>query len=200
MTLAPGAATAGAVHTAKLSDASLFLWPMGFAAGFVLLGLMLVGGGGKKAGRGVLFAAGCVICVGSVVTGCGGGGGGSGGGPVPSTTTLTTSNSRVPFQSPITFTAMVNAAGNPGGTVQLYDNGQVYGNAGTLTGGVATFLTTNLPIGVHNISAKYSGDAKTLPSSSSTISQMALGSIQLQITATANGGTPHPADFTVELN
>jgi Bacterial Ig-like domain (group 3) len=164
----------------------------------LLLSLMLVGAG-SEGRKGIQFAAGCALCAGSIVTGCGGGSS-SAGGPVPSTLTLTTSNNRVPFQNPITFTSTVSAKGNPGGTVQLYDNGQTYGNPGTVTSGIATFLTTNLPIGVHNISAKYSGDANTLPSSSTVITQMVLGSIPLQITASASGGAAHPADFTVVLN
>jgi hypothetical protein len=200
MTLAPTASAAGTVHTGEVLGPLHALWQLEFAAGIVLLSLLLAGGGGSKARRAVLFTASCVLCVSNVISGCGGGGGGGGGGPVPSTVTLTTSNNRVPFQNPITFTATVSAKGNPSGTVQLYDNGQTYGNPSILTAGVATILTTNLPIGVHNISATYSGDTNTLPSASSVISQMVLGSIPLQITATVSGGVAHPADFTVVLN
>jgi subtilase family serine protease len=198
LTMAPSATTAGAVHTAGVFDRRHAQWRMELAAGVLLLSLMLVGAG-SEGRRGIQFAAGCALCAGSIVTGCGGGSS-SAGGPVPSTLTLTTSNNRVPFQNPITFTSTVSAKGNPGGTVQLYDNEQTYGNPGTVTSGIATFLTTNLPIGVHNISAKYSGDANTLPSSSTVITQMVLGSIPLQITASASGGAAHPADFTVVLN
>jgi Pro-kumamolisin, activation domain/Bacterial Ig-like domain (group 3) len=198
LTLAPGAAT-GVLHTAGIVAPSQSLWKVELAVGLLLLGFMVAGADGSNGGRGALFAGGCLLCVSSIVTGCGGGGGG-GGGPVLSTTTLTTTNNRATFQTPITFTATVSAPVNPGGTVQLYDNEQTYGNAGTLTAGVATFLTTNLPIGVHTISAKYSGDSNTLPSSSSAINQMVLGTIQLQVTATANGGIAHPADFIVVLN
>ncbi len=200
LTLAPSTITARAVNTVGVLAPSQSLWKMGLAAGLLLLGIMLAGAGGSKEGQEFLFAAGCLLCVSSIVTGCGGGGDGGGGGPVSSTTTLATSNNRVSFQTPITFTATVSARGNPGGTVQLYDNGQIYGNPGTLTAGVATFLTTNLPIGIHTISAKYSGDTNTLPSASSAINQMVLGTIQLQVTATANGGVSHVANFTVVLN
>lgn len=84
--------------------------------------------------------------------------------------------------------------------MQLYDNGGLYGNPGTLTGATVSFLTTNLPIGIHNIKAVYSGDAHTQLSTSSAISQMILGSIPLQITATAAGGNSHTANFTLVLN
>jgi hypothetical protein len=198
LTMAPSGTTAGALHRAEVLRPRYALWRMELAAGVLLLGLMLVGGGSEGRKR-IRFVAGCALCVGNIVTGCGGGSS-SAGGPAPSTLTLTTSNNRIPVQNPITFTATVSAKGNPGGTVQLYDNGQTYGSPGTVTGGIATFLTTNLPIGVHNISAKYSGDANTLPSSSSVITQMVLGSIPLQITASANGGATHPADFTLVLN
>jgi hypothetical protein len=200
MTLAPSTTAAGAMRTAKAFERRNEPWKVELAAGMLLLGMLLAGGGGSKRGRGMLFATGWVLCVSSIVTGCGGGGGGGGGGPVPSTTTLMTSNNRAAFQSPITFTVTVSASGSPGGTVQLFDNGQTYGSPGTLTGGSVSFLTTNLPIGIHNISAQYSGDANTKPSSSSVISQMVLGSAALQITATANGGSSHPATFTVVLN
>jgi hypothetical protein len=198
LTMAPSATAGGSVHTAEVLGRRHALWRVELAAGVLLLSLMFVDGG-SEGGKGILLVAGLLLCVGRLVTGCGGGSS-SAAGPVPSTLTLTSSNNRVPFQNPITFTVMVGAKGNPGGAVQLYDNGQTYGNPGTVTGGIATFLTTNLPIGVHNISANYSGDANTLPSSSSVISQMVLGSIPLQITAAANGGAPHPAEFTVVLD
>jgi hypothetical protein len=198
LTMAPSGATAGGVHTAEVPGPRRAPWRMELAVAAWLLSLVLAGGGslGRK---NILLAAGFVLCLGSIVTGCGGGSSNAGG-PVPSTLALMSSSNRVLFQNPITFTVTVSAKGNPAGTVQLYDNGQTYGNPGTVTGGVATFLTTNLPIGVHNISAKYSGDANTLPSSSAVITQMVLGSIPLQITASASGGAAHTADFTVILN
>ena len=198
MTLAPGTATAGAVHTALVLRPRGNLWRMELAAAIVLLSLTSGGAGGNRRAIGILLAASCALFVSGIVAGCGGGGGG-GGGQVASTTTLTTSSGRVAFQTPVSFMVTVSASGSPGGTVQLYDNGQTYGNAATLNAGNVTFVTTNLPIGIHSISARYSGDAHTLPSTSAAISQMVLGNVPLQITAAANGGNAHSANFTLVL-
>lgn len=99
MMLSPVTAMAEAVHTAEFGPRNVH-WKMELVAGILLLSLMLTGVGGSKGGKGILFAAGCVLCVCSIVTGCGAGGGG---GPVPSTTMLTTSNNRVTFQTPLTY-------------------------------------------------------------------------------------------------
>ena len=86
------------------------------------------------------------------------------------------------------------------GSVQLIDNGQVYGNQGSVNSGIATFFTTNLPIGLHNMTAHYLGDANTQPSTSPMINQVVLGQTPLQITAASTSGIMHPVDFSVVVN
>lgn len=70
-----------------------------------------------------------------------------------STTTI------APYGQTITFTATILASqGTPTGTITFMDSGAVLGT-GTLSGGVATFSTNSLGVGVHWIQASYGGDA-----------------------------------------
>ena len=135
--------------------------------------------------------------------GCGGGSGGGGGGgsnPVPSTTIISSSNLKVPAQSPVTFNVTVSSPGSPTGKVQLYVNGQVFGTAASLNAGSVVFASDALPTGLNVITAKYQGDANTLGSTSAPISQVITGTVALQITAAASGGASHTADFNVTVN
>jgi hypothetical protein len=87
---------------------------------------------------------------------------------------LASSAASVGVGSPVTFTATVSsAAGTPSGSVTFY-NGTTSLGSGTLALGVATFTTTNLPVGGLSITAVYSGDSNfsTLTSSALTESVM----------------------------
>jgi hypothetical protein len=146
-----------------------------------------------------VIASGWMLCATSLFLGCGGGGGSSGGGgKVSSTTTLKSTNLHANYQTPVTFNAAINASSTPTGTVQLLDNGQIY-SSGTVSAGIATFTTTTLPIGIHVITAQYSGDANTYPSNSASIPQVIAGSVQLQITA-ASAASTHTANVTVAVD
>ncbi len=61
----------------------------------------------------------------------------------------------------MTFTATVSAnspgSGTPTGTVTFMDGSTSLGT-GTLSGGVATFSISTLPVGSHSITGVYSGD------------------------------------------
>ncbi len=192
--------TAAAVKTANASGNGGALWGGGFGVGLLLLGFFAFGSGGTRNGRSYLIACGLLLCVGSVVWGCGGGGGG-GGGPVSTTTTITSSNLRVGFGTGVTFTVTVrpNGSATPSGPVQLYDNGQTYGSAVNVSAGIATFLAATLPVGEHNLTAHYLGDANTLGSTSAPIAQAITGTVGLQISGTSSGIT-QTADFSVAVN
>ena len=101
----------------------------------------------------------------------------------------------------VTFTVTVTPSGaaTPSGAVQLYDNGQAYGSAANVSAGIATFFSTNLPVGVHNITADYRGDANTQPSTSTSIMQVITGTTALQISGNASGIT-ETADVIVMVN
>jgi hypothetical protein len=156
-----------------------------FGAGFLSLCLLAMAVGGGNKGRNYLLAAGLVVGVAAAVWGCGGGAGG--GGQFSTTTTIVSNSIKVPFGTPVTFTVTVkpNGAVTPSGMVQLYDNGQMYLSSVAVSGGVATFLAASLPIGVHNLSASYLGDAHTLPSQSAPIQQAITGQTSVQITGTS---------------
>ena len=75
----------------------------------------------------------------------------------------------------MTFTATVTVqapgAGTPTGTVTFMDGATTLGT-GTLNGaGVATFTTTGLSVGHHNITAIYGGDASFNGSTSNAVDQ-----------------------------
>jgi Bacterial Ig-like domain (group 3) len=111
------------------------------------------------------------------------------------------SNLKVVFGQAVTFTVTVTPSGaaTPSGAVQLYDNGQPYGSAANVSAGIATFFSTNLPVGVHSITADYRGDVNTLSSTSAPIMQVITGTTALQVSGTANGIT-ETADVTVMVN
>jgi subtilase family serine protease len=206
LNLTVASTAASVVKTASASPAANghALWGFGFASAFLLLCLsgMAAGAATGRDSRNFFLACGFVLAVASAVVGCGGGGGGGGaGGPVSTTTTIVSSNLHVGFGTPVTFTVTVTPQGNatPSGLVQLYDNGQAFGAATSVGAGIASFLATNLPVGIHNFTAKYGGDANTRASTSGTIAQGITGTIGLQITGASNGLT-QTADFQVVVN
>jgi hypothetical protein len=78
-----------------------------------------------------------------------------------SATAVTSSQNPSNFGQSVTFTATVVAvapgAGTATGTVTFLDGGSSIGN-GTLSGGVATFVTSALATGNHTITTSYGGD------------------------------------------
>ena len=125
------------------------------------------------------------------------------------TVTLTSSANPATFGTLLTFTAgATSPAGALTGTVNFEDGGVTIGSGALSSTGVASFSTTTLSAGTHNIVAAYQGDANDQPASSSTLvqvvertSSVTVASSQnplltlapVTITATvANGGTTTP--------
>lgn len=79
----------------------------------------------------------------------------------------------------VTFTAtVISTAGTPTGTVQFKDGGTNLGSPQTLNGsGVATFSTSSLVVGLHTITADYSGDGNFLASTGTLSGGQQVGSI-----------------------
>jgi hypothetical protein len=77
----------------------------------------------------------------------------------PTTVTVTSSGNPSPYLGSVTFTATVtpSTSGTPTGTVTFKEGSTVLGT-GTLSGNMAMFTTDSLAIGVHPITAVYSGD------------------------------------------
>jgi len=78
-----------------------------------------------------------------------------------STTTVSSSSSPTVYGQSVTFTATVAAvspsAGTPSGVVTFTIDGNTI-VAPTLIGGIASYITSSLPVGTHTVAVTYSGD------------------------------------------
>ena len=120
------------------------------------------------------------------------------------TTTLASSANPSTFGQNVTLTATV-AGQSPSGTVTFMEGAAMLGT-GTMTAGVATFSTSTIALGGHNITAVYGGDTNNatststaltqtvnLVASTTTLSSSANPSISggsVTLTATVTGATP----------
>lgn len=106
----------------------------------------------------------------------------------PSQTGLTASSSAPGLGLPVTLTVQATSttSGVPTGRVTLLDGSSTLAVV-SLTAGAATFTTSGLAQGAHDLSAAYSGDADFLPSSSAT-AELAVGAAS-DFTMTATGTT-----------
>jgi hypothetical protein len=91
-----------------------------------------------------------------------------------STTSLVSSTNPAVLGTSVTFTSTVSAvapgSGTPDGTIEFKD-GAIFMAIADLSGGVATWTTTNLAVGVHPMTAVYSGDGGFFGSTSSTLNE-----------------------------
>jgi DNA-binding beta-propeller fold protein YncE len=105
-------------------------------------------------------------------------------------TALTSSPNPSTVGQKVTFTATVKAASasTPTGTVNFYHLTTLLGS-GTLSGGVATFTTSKLPLYTTHIHAVYLGSADDAGSTSATIAQVVLHSTKTTLTSSPNPST-----------
>jgi len=141
--------------------------------------------------------------------GCGGGSGegGSGGGgvPAPTSITLTASAVKVPFNTisggAVNLTANISSSQQAGGTVTfIIDGNNGYSVTSQAVSGVAQFQLTSLSVGVHTITAQYSGDANTQGSQTKGSLNIAVtGATGITVQATT-GGLSHliGVNFTLQ--
>jgi hypothetical protein len=91
-----------------------------------------------------------------------------------SSTTMTAAPSSTRYSESVTFTATVArgvvGGATPSGTVQFKDGSNNLGSAVALSNGVASYSTSALATGNHNITAVYSGDSANAASTSSSLS------------------------------
>jgi hypothetical protein len=85
-----------------------------------------------------------------------------------STTTLTSSQNPSTYGQSVTFTATVapQFSGTPTGSVVFKDGTKTLKTV-TLSGGVASYTTSTLATGTHNITATYNGSTNFIGSSAS---------------------------------
>jgi streptogramin lyase len=110
------------------------------------------------------------------------------------TSTLTSSANPAFLSNTVTFTAAVTAAaGTPTGTVSFYDGSTLLGTA-ALTSGSAAFTTSSLAVGMHSITAAYSGDSNfkqvTSNAVSETIEDFTLSVVGSGSATASKGGQP----------
>jgi sugar lactone lactonase YvrE len=129
--------------------------------------------------------------------------------PDATTTTLTTSTSTnsVVFGQPITFIARVAVnspgAGTPTGTVTFYDGKTALGTVELDGSAQATLTTSQLAVGTHLITAKYSGDTDDHSSTSKAVTVQVTSSTAAPMPSTATTakvlGQAFPATATVSV-
>jgi len=84
--------------------------------------------------------------------------------------TLTSSQDPTTAGQNVTFTVAVSSP-LAIGSVQFMDNGNAMGSPVTLNSGIASYTTSAMTVGTHNITASYSGDTNFLGSTSSALAQ-----------------------------
>jgi hypothetical protein len=90
-------------------------------------------------------------------------------------TTIATTGSPSYVSDSVTFTASVsrgNGSNTPTGTITFSDNGLPVSTVAVDANAQATWTTTTLPFGTHNITASYSGDNDYYPSKSAPLAQI----------------------------
>ena len=103
----------------------------------------------------------------------------------PTTTTLISSANPAALGAPITFTATVAGGSSPTGSVRFYDGNTLLGTV-TLHSGMAAFTTSSLALGTHPLTANYTGDAASSPSTSSILNQIVKQSATLTLASSVN--------------
>jgi hypothetical protein len=119
--------------------------------------------------------------------------------PVATTTTFASSLNPSAVGQAVTFTATVTPQ-NGTGTVTFYDGGTVIGTGTLGENSTASFTTSSLAAGTHQITAAYGGDGSYLASTSAALDQVVNGSGVATTTAlTLNGISAATAGLSIEL-
>jgi hypothetical protein len=105
------------------------------------------------------------------------------------TTSLSASPNPVATGQTLTLTATVQGTGSttPGGTVSFLSGSTLLGTATVNSSGVATLTTTSLAAGTYSLTARYSGNASFLSSTSASVSVTVNG----QYTTTSLTASPN---------
>jgi hypothetical protein len=160
---------------------------------FSIAGLFLIGflARRKKALASLLT----LVLVFGVLSGCGGSSS-----PSSSLVVVGSSQAKAASGTAVTFTTQVVGGDKAAtGSIAFFDGTKALGNPVTLSDGTASLQVNNLTVGTHAITAKYSGDAHHLGSSSEAYYEAITGTTTLQVVA-ASGGLSHTANVTLTVN
>ena len=110
---------------------------------------------------------------------------------ISTTMALTTSGTPSLIGQPVTFTATITPSSGaiPNGETVTFDDGSVAIGTSTTANGVATFTTSSLAVGSHNITAVYAGDANYQAVTSKVLKQ----AVNLNSTSTALASSLNPS-------
>jgi hypothetical protein len=84
--------------------------------------------------------------------------------PAPTTLVLASSLATSVYNQPVTFTATLTPAGGETGSIVFTVDGVAQPPSAINATGVATLVTSTLPVGTHKLTAAYPGDGSYLPS------------------------------------
>jgi hypothetical protein len=180
-------------------------WGLSLASAVAFL--FLIGMPARKRRYRALFSL-AFLCVSTFALGCGGGGGsggGSGGGggsaATPTSITISSSSTKIATGGTATLTANITATQAITGGVVFYQNGTAISSVIPVASSQATFALNN-PVGnlgIFTYTASFNGDAKNLPSSTTTgVTEEFEGSVPLLIQA-ATGTLTHSALIQITL-
>jgi Bacterial Ig-like domain (group 3) len=112
---------------------------------------------------------------------------------------LDSSKSKVAFGTAVSFTAKVSGGNKPPtGPITFYDGTTVLGETMDLSNGQARLTVSNLSIGTHSITAKYSGDSSHKESGSQALYEAITGVTTLQVVATS-GDLSHTLNINLAV-
>ena len=109
---------------------------------------------------------------------------------------------------PTIFGARVNEGSAAAtGAVRFYDGSRLIGTAALKTPGIALFTTSALAVGIHSVTAVYSGDGSHAPATSSATTQTVVSNANSYWFQSAVGGigggtqaSENPVDATISFN
>lgn len=161
--------------------------------GLSLAGLLLLGSLRRRR----IFLSACVLllsALGISAIGCGGNS------ITPTTLNLTTSQDKAASGAVVTLTASLTDTNKHAvsGSVVFYDGTTVIGEPAAVVDGSAKLDISTLRVGIHSITASYSGDQHTAASKSAAVAQSVTGSTTLTVNA-VSGSLTHATTIAVVL-
>ena len=121
--------------------------------------------------------------------------------PASTTTSLTTSNNATNVDNSVTLTATVASStiGTPTGTVTFYSGTNALATEG-LSGGIATYNSTNLPTGSLSLTATYNGSTNYATSTSTPVNETISQPIVTETLSSSSVSVSAGSTGTVTLN